>query len=393
MRDGRLRVAFVLPSWGIGGTEKRFVNLYNYLSRHSCNEYFLVANRYLLERLGNCGIPLSNPDNVLVILGAGVGKWFDRPLPNLHRLIGIRMPGLNCLAHLVFQKMRCLGVRQSRGRLQAMHFDVVHYALSNLAECLALSTPKVLSCQNNNPVDIARAPFFVHALRHNGFFDMMSERIKATIIQQTGISDDYRMRVSPCSFIDYSRTYIAEKEPLVSFAGSFIRAKNPLLFVEVMCRVRSVCPGVRACMLGDGPLSDELDELIRRYDLQNVIVKRFVSGVEEVLAKSLVFLSIQDFDNYSSQALMEAMACGCAVVASDVGETWRLVTDEVGFRCPLDADAIADKVIWLLKHQDAARRMGERARVKVMTEQTIERYVSFLENLYIDAYRAQSGIA
>jgi len=125
--------------------------------------------------------------------------------------------------------------------------------------------------------------------------------------------------------------------------------------------------------------------MITARGLDDVIEVGFSSRPEQLLSRSLVFLSIQGEDNYHSQALMEAMACGCAIVASDVGETYRLVSDKVGFREPLDARALSDKVTWLLKHPDIAIAMGIEARRKVMSEQTVDRFGAYIENLYEDA--------
>lgn len=93
-------------------------------------------------------------------------------------------------------------------------------------------------------------------------------------------------------------------------------------------------------------------------------------------------MSIQEFDNYSSQSLMEAMASGCAVVASDRGETGKLVTDDTGFRVPLSAEAVAERLDYMLNHFDDTIAMGLQARKKVMQEHTIERYVAYLEGVH-----------
>jgi glycosyltransferase involved in cell wall biosynthesis len=270
--------------------------------------------------------------------------------------------------------------------LSRQHFDVIHYVFPFYGEQINFSGGKVLSCQDTRlETTLLKNPFFVKALWGNGYFDIASDRIKSILVARTGIQDDRRLRVNPCSFIDYSRTFVSSKEPIVTFVGNFHQVKNPTLFIEVIEKVHNQFPGFRAVMLGNGVLEQVVQRMISAKGLQEVIDVSYNPHPEALLSRSMVYMSIQNQDNYHSQALMEAMACGCAIVASDVGETYRLVSENVGFREPLDVQALSEKVTWLLKHPDAAAAMGKEARKKVMTEQTVERFSAYLERLYEDA--------
>ena len=79
---------------------------------------------------------------------------------------------------------------------------------------------------------------------------------------------------------------------------------------------------------------------------------------------------------------MEAMACGCAVVASDVGETRRLISDQNGKLVPLEAMKIANVLSDLLDNFEDTVLMGEIARRKVLREHNITRYLKYVEGLY-----------
>jgi glycosyltransferase involved in cell wall biosynthesis len=279
-------------------------------------------------------------------------------------------------------------LRRERQLVSQLDFDVIHYVYPYFVESWGGASAKVLSCQITNPKEgHLKNRFFLEALYDgDGYFDILSERIKAIITRETGVADDRRLRVSPCSFIDYSRTYIDTKEPILAFVGRMDPLKNSLLFVKVVHSVWQAYPGVRAIMLGDGLLSKDIERQVRRYGLDDVITVQFHPRPEAVLSRALVFISIQSLDNYPSQSLIEAMACGCAVVASDFGETYKLVSDDTGFRVGLDVESISEKVLWLLNHSDVAYQMGLRARKKVMSEHTIERFGSYLEELYKMAY-------
>lgn len=384
-----MRVGIVLLNWGIGGSEKRFAGLFNYLSTHSEHQYILIINCYLRDRLAEAGIPLPKK-NVYLMLERGVGKFFDRPAPNLRTLFNVRIPGLNYLVYRFYRIAHFFFVSLEEKPFNKLNLDVVHFVSPDFAGQLGVIPKRVLSCQDTNlRITLLKNKFFMRSLHSGGYFDIASETIKKIVVETTGVTDDKRLRVNPCSFIDYTKTCVQSKELLIVFSGRFEIYKNPLHFVEVVKSIHSIRPEVRAIMMGEGLLTSEVTKRVKEYLLEDVIKVQFNPHPESILSRAMIYLSLQDNDNYHSQALMEAMACGCAIVATDVGETIKLVSDEVGFRVPLDANAIAEKVLWLLDHPQTAQKMGTAAREKVMREQTIERFSAYLEDLYRDA--AASG--
>ncbi|MCZ7666103.1 MAG: glycosyltransferase family 4 protein [Chloroflexi bacterium] len=332
-----MRVAIVIVSWGIGGSEKRYANIYNFLSQHSEYEYTLVINNYLVNLLqSDAGVSLSKPENVLRLFDKGFSKRFDRPLPTAYKNGGILAGIINFLIALIYQLGYVIGLMGASNNLRQQDFDVVHYVFPYLGQYLdfIIKKPKVLACQNVElKSTLLKNRFYKKALQTKGFFDIVSEQMKMIITEELAINDDFRLRVYPCSFVDYEKTYIVPKEQLITHVGRTVAVKNPHLFVEAINQVEKVFPQIKAYMLGRGILDKQIDELIERYELQNVITKKFHPQPEEVLSRSLVYVTAQSFDNYSNQTLREAMACGCAIVATDVGNTWRLVDEKVRFSC------------------------------------------------------------
>jgi glycosyltransferase involved in cell wall biosynthesis len=103
-----------------------------------------------------------------------------------------------------------------------------------------------------------------------------------------------------------------------------------------------------------------------------------------VLERSSIFVSLQEGENYPSQSLLEAMACGNAVIATDVGETWRLVDDANGKRVASDAGAVADAIIALLDDPLLARRQMT-SRRRILAEHTPERFLTYIGRVYRQA--------
>ena len=167
---------------------------------------------------------------------------------------------------------------------------------------------------------------------------------------------------SPCSFPHIlalghkpAPRPAAERQNWVVFCGSFWKHKNPMLAVEGFGRLlaREGAYPADACLLlfGDGPLRTEMkaraDEINARAGRAAV---RFEAEAElfGCLGQSRIFLSLQEPDNYPSQSLMEAMLYENSVVATDVGETRRIVPENGNALVPPDADAVADALGQLL---------------------------------------------
>jgi glycosyltransferase involved in cell wall biosynthesis len=138
--------------------------------------------------------------------------------------------------------------------------------------------------------------------------------------------------------------------------------------------------------VGDGPLRRELEELARRLDVDDLV--RFLgprNDIAELLADS-TFLVHTAEDEGCPNVVMEAMACGRAVVAMDAGDIPYLVEDgKTGFVVlPGDVTAFAQCVSQLIFDPNLCSRMGLAAREKAEREFGLDRLV--LET--IEVYKA-----
>jgi glycosyltransferase involved in cell wall biosynthesis len=100
----------------------------------------------------------------------------------------------------------------------------------------------------------------------------------------------------------------------------------------------------------------------------------------DLLSRSKIFLSIQKWNNYPYQTLLEAMSCECAIIATDVGETRKIVDDECAVLIPYDASALRDAIFFLLSNPARVRELGKNARKRLLREHTIERYMEYFLN-------------
>lgn len=152
-----------------------------------------------------------------------------------------------------------------------------------------------------------------------------------------------KILTTPNSFTDLNLFKPQVKENIIVFSGTFIPIKNPDLFVEAINLIQDEVRlnNFRAYICGSGPLESELMSLINRYNCQDILEIPGRIKMEDVLPNSKVFCSLQSITNYPSQSLLEAIATGCFCIATNCGDTSRIVNSDFGELVEFDAIEIA----------------------------------------------------
>jgi glycosyltransferase involved in cell wall biosynthesis len=131
-------------------------------------------------------------------------------------------------------------------------------------------------------------------------------------------------------------------------------------------------------IVGDGPLKTSLRRQAEALGIADRV--RFVgykADVAALLACSSFLAHTSDTEGCPN-VILEAMACGRAVVAMDTGDVSSLIDDgKTGFVIrPEDSDAFLDRLVKLITDPDLRRRMGEAGRIKAEREFSLGRLIS-----------------
>lgn len=150
--------------------------------------------------------------------------------------------------------------------------------------------------------------------------------------------------------------------------------------IAIVCTTR---PEVRLLIAGEGD-REPLSALVRELDLEAAVTfLGFRRDVANVLAAGDIAVSSSDHEG-SPLAVMEYMAAGLPVVATDVGGIPRLVDHgHTGLLVPRrDPQALAAALERLLADRDLARDMGERGRERQQRHFSFDATLREVQALY-----------
>ena len=180
--------------------------------------------------------------------------------------------------------------------------------------------------------------------------------------------------------VDLKNRFVpAEKgggEGSILFVGRLVEKKGVRYLIEAVPLILEKFPGANIRIAGDGPEMDMLKRLSRELGVHKRV--RFIGAVEnEVLpalyqtADVVVFPSLVakggDREGFGL-VLVEALGCGCAVVATDLPAMQDIVIDgKSGFVVPQrSAEKLAEKVVYLLNDPLLRRELGKEGRKYVL---------------------------
>jgi glycosyltransferase involved in cell wall biosynthesis len=172
------------------------------------------------------------------------------------------------------------------------------------------------------------------------------------------------------------------RQPLVVFAARLHPEKGALRFLEAMAIVHRQRPDARIALFGRGEEEAEVAASIIRHGLTGAVERGFVADMAPIFARASVFVSCQVHENLGSSSLLEAMASGAAIVATDVGSTYQIVDDSVGKRVAPTPRAIASAVLELLDDQARRDACGAAARRRVVERYSVGPYLARLQAVY-----------
>jgi glycosyltransferase involved in cell wall biosynthesis len=157
--------------------------------------------------------------------------------------------------------------------------------------------------------------------------------------------------------------------PVVGYVGRLSPEKHPALFLHAAALVHARLPQVRFVVIGDGPLRGDLEALAARLRIADAVT--FAGECDDMPARyrALDIMLSTSWHEGTPLAVLEAMAAGLPVVATDVGGIPELVVSgTTGWLTPAGDEAeMAQRTLALLCAPATMQRFGRAARERVRT--------------------------
>lgn len=164
----------------------------------------------------------------------------------------------------------------------------------------------------------------------------------------------------------------------------FSEQKGFVYLLDSAAKVVNVLPKARFILVGDGPLRQELENKVRSMRLDSrVLFTGLRTDVQELLLTFDVFLMSSLWEGMAL-TLLEAMAAGKPVIATDVGDSSMIVKNGItGYLVPpKDPMQMADSILRLGSDPVAIRKMGEEALREYYDKFTLEKMMGEYGRLF-----------
>jgi glycosyltransferase involved in cell wall biosynthesis len=193
--------------------------------------------------------------------------------------------------------------------------------------------------------------------------------------------------VEPCA----QRATTAHDTTNIFFVGRLTPPKDPILLINAIAGLpEELRKQIKLTIIGDGSQVDDVRDCIRDNDLIAQIEMTGTLTRDEVLKRlqtqADVFALVSRWEGFP-YTILEAMALGIPVIASDVGGINEVVDDSVGCLISRDdsqalADAIQNAILypdeWKTKGQRAYNRIHSNFSLQQMFEKTLSVYQNAL---------------
>jgi len=171
---------------------------------------------------------------------------------------------------------------------------------------------------------------------------------------------------------------------VVGSVTSLKAIKDPLTLLQAFARRRGLEPEDRLVLVGDGPLAPALGEEARRLGVGGQLVLAGRHPEPSRLMPALDLFALSSRTEGCSNAVLEAMAAGLPVAATDVGGNREAVAEgETGLLVPVgDAAALGSALDRLLTDRDLAATLGEAGRERVARRFSVRDMIQAHARLY-----------
>lgn len=318
-----------------------------------------------------------------------------------HNMVTYRSPPLKSGLHPMFREIFSL-LRYSilavvlgtiivrRFRIDLVRGDGDYYGGWQAAFVAILTGRPLISVLHGYAVDYhadsTRLPLVLRFVGMARAIVVQKETAVQTLVRW-GIPRD-RIHFSDEGCVDVNRFLPTEHPssytPQVTFVGRLSEFKGPELLLMAAPLVLKRKHDVKFVFVGGGPLDAKLILFAAHLGIsESVHLLGVIEDVRPVYDRSSIVTCLSPFNNYSDLVLLEAMSCGIPVIATNSGETSRMVHDhQNGILIePGNYRQLADRILEVLDNPSLAKTLGTNSRRTVLEGYGIDRSSAEFQSL------------
>jgi glycosyltransferase involved in cell wall biosynthesis len=313
---------------GGGGAERFFADLFEKYSNYKEAEYklYFFCDQSTYDALRNVN-KLCHNTNTIVLLW-NVSNRYKKHIENFDFLYKVQKHKID-IVHCAnfgahdFDKLFYLSQKRTKN---------IPKLILNVVDC---QVPYILDDQNSDKLQAYTTRYITlpNKICFDGIYSWYELFIRHAkenkYYNENTIFGSIQSR-----FADTSRfTPAANKKNIIVFASRMHHQKRPEWFLQAINELKNrKTPALnqwKFLFIGGGEMKKDMSQYITDNGLSEQIEMIETGDLSTIYPETSCYVSTQDFENFPSLSMMEAMACGNAVIARDVGQTSLMVKDQI----------------------------------------------------------------
>lgn len=294
------------------------------------------------------------------------------------------------IPNILFDKINIASIRRA---VKKIHPDIIQahdYTTSILAVAANTGVPVISHLHNNSPW-----------LKKYGLKSLTycwaAERTKKILAVSDSIMDEYvfgrkfsEKTVVMGNPIDFSRirrlsgTQETEKLYDIIFLGRETPQKNPLLFLQIMQALVEKNKKIKAVIVGNGEMHDQVTEWIHEFHMENYVTQVGNQKNPYIFVKESKVMCMPSKWEGFGLAAVECLCLGLPVVCSGEGGLKGIVDESCGKICGEEIATYTEEIEKLLADDTYYQSKSAAAINKAEKFDTLDDYMVKLQDIYRD---------
>lgn len=353
-------------------------------------KYNLFSNKIMSKRIKIIHIlntsEYSGAENVAISIIKGTREYCDSIYVSLDG--GIRkVLKENCVQFFPVNKINILNLKRA---IKILKPDIIHahdFTTSIIAIMTLTKIPIISHIHNNSPwikkIGIKSVVYGLSCFRYIYILtvsnSVMDEYIFGRFFKRkTNIIGN---PIDIYSILEKATNNRMKEVYGIAFLGRFSLEKNPHRFVDIVSKVLYYKPKMKACMIGDGELKEEIRIKIHNMGLDNVItLYGFQKNPYSIVNNTKVLCMPSRWEGFGLAAV-EALALGKPVICSNVGGLKKIIDNTCGKLC-CTMNEYVNEITTLLSDEEYYNLKSEGARKKALSLNNMISYCDKVKQIY-----------